>query len=152
MGMGNGAARTSFYTNGLRFGCVRCSRCCRHTPGYVFLSEQDIEKLCAFLDIHRDEFYRSYCRQVPLGIVNRVSLTEKPNLDCVFWENDGCTVYAARPLQCRSFPFWSSSLSSKVRWKEVARECPGIGAGQVHSRGEIESWLRKRIEEALLEA
>jgi Fe-S-cluster containining protein len=148
----NDAARLSFYENGLRFGCMRCSRCCRHTPGYVFLSEQDIEKLCEFLDINRDEFNHSYCRVVPLGIVRRISLTEKPNLDCVFWENDGCSVYAARPLQCRSFPFWSSSLSSKARWREVARECQGIGTGRVHDRGEIESWLRKRIEEALLEA
>jgi Fe-S-cluster containining protein len=148
----NGAARASFYANGLRFGCMRCSRCCRHTPGYVFLSEPDIEKLCGFLGIDRDEFNRSYCREVPLGIVKRLSLTEKSNLDCVFWENDGCSVYAARPLQCRSFPFWSSSLSSKTRWKEVARDCPGIGAGRVHSRGEIESWLRIRMEEVLLEA
>ena len=34
-----------FYSDGLRFECTRCSRCCRHTPGYVFLSENDVERL-----------------------------------------------------------------------------------------------------------
>jgi Fe-S-cluster containining protein len=149
---GKGLAKASFYDKGLRFGCTRCSRCCRHTPGYVFLSRSDVERLCGFLNVVRNDFERLYCRHVPLGIATRISLTEKPNLDCVFWESEGCSVYEARPLQCRSFPFWSSSLAGKAQWEGIARDCPGIGGGPVHSRKEIEKWLRMRAEEGLLEA
>jgi Fe-S-cluster containining protein len=140
-----------FYETGLRFSCTRCSRCCRHTPGYVFLSPRDLRMLGAALGIERDELMRSYCREVPLGVATRVSLKEKPNLDCVFWGNDGCSVYEARPLQCRSFPFWASALSSRAEWEQTAERCPGIGRGQLHSREEIERWVTLRLREGFLE-
>jgi Fe-S-cluster containining protein len=140
-----------FYGKGLRFGCTRCSRCCRHTPGFVFLSERDVQILCGSLGIARGEFIRAYCRRVATGIAERISLREKKNLDCVFWEKDGCSVYDARPLQCRSFPFWGSNLSNRSEWETVARECPGIGGGMLHGRDEIEEWLVQREDEGLLE-
>ena len=39
----------------------------------------------------------------------RVTLRERANGDCVFWDRKaGCTVYPARPAQCRTWPFWES--------------------------------------------
>jgi uncharacterized protein len=140
-----------FYGAGLRFQCTRCSRCCRHTPGYVFLSSADLETLLEATGLGRDELMRRYCRKVDMGLARRVSLKEKPNLDCIFWENGGCSVYEARPLQCRSFPFWSSCVSSRDEWELHAAQCPGIGKGALHSRTEIERWLARRIENGLLE-
>jgi Fe-S-cluster containining protein len=140
-----------FYDDGLRFQCTRCSRCCRHTPGYVFVSENDIARLSRFLGLARGEIIRRYCRQVSFGIVKRISFTEKQNLDCVFWENDGCSVYEARPLQCQSFPFWSSNVASRAEWEGWISQCPGIGQGRIHSKGEIERWLRRRVEEGFIE-
>ncbi len=140
-----------FYKDGLRFECTRCNRCCRHTPGYVFLSARDVERFTKALRIDREEFLRVYCRRVSLGIADRISLKEKPNFDCIFWENGGCSVYEARPLQCRAYPFWSSGVSSQVAWEEQARQCPGIGRGPVHDRKEIDGWLEKRLREGFLE-
>jgi Fe-S-cluster containining protein len=141
----------SFYENGLHFECTRCSRCCRHTPGYVFLSPLDLEALCGVLGLGRDELLSRYCREVSLGIATRVSLKEKPNMDCVFWEGKGCSVYEARPLQCRSFPFWASALSSRAEWEETAAHCPGIGRGRLHSHAEIERWVMQRLCDGFLE-
>ena len=145
-------SRDVFYGSGLQFECTRCSECCRHTPGYVFLSEQDLESLALATGSERQEFLRSFCRQVSLGVARRVSLKEKPNLDCIFWENGGCSVYEARPLQCRSFPFWSACVSSAEEWDLHARQCPGMGKGALHPRSEIERWLKKRLREGFLEA
>jgi Fe-S-cluster containining protein len=144
-------SRETFYAGGLRFACMRCSRCCRHTPGYVFLSEWDVARLAAYLGMSGEELRMKYCRQVAFGHIFRVSLTEKPNLDCVFWENGGCRVYKARPLQCRSYPFWISCLSSEEDWRESARQCPGIGKGPIHPKREIDRWLRRRREESYIE-
>jgi uncharacterized protein len=141
-----------FYQSGLRFECTRCSRCCRHTPGYVFLSSADLDMLSSALGKSRQETLREYCRRVPLGLAQRISLKEKANFDCILWENGGCSVYEARPLQCRSFPFWSGCVSSLEEWEHHGRECPGIGRGALHSLREIEKWLARRRKEGFLEA
>jgi uncharacterized protein len=140
-----------FYDAGLRFECTRCSRCCRHTAGYVFLSGSDCDALCGILNLGREELLRIHCRSVDMGLARRVSLKEKPNLDCIFWENGGCSVYEARPLQCRSFPFWSSCVSSREEWDLHAARCPGMGRGTLHARDEIDRWLARRLEDGLLE-
>jgi Fe-S-cluster containining protein len=117
----------------------------------VFLSENDVAGLEKFLSMPRADLIAIYCRIVSFGTVRRVSLKEKPNLDCIFWENDGCRVYEARPLQCSSFPFWSSSLASREEWEESTGQCPGIGKGRMHARREIEAWLRRRLDEGFIE-
>ena len=83
------------------------------------------------------------------GPETRLSLKEKPNLDCILWESGGCSVYEARPLQCRSFPFWSSCVASSEEWEYHARQCPGMGKGPLHSREEIDRWLALRLKEGL---
>jgi uncharacterized protein len=143
---------TPFYVEGLRFGCTRCSACCRHTPGYVFLSEADVRALMAHLGVSRKDFLLDCCRQVDFGIARRLSLREKPNVDCIFWGEGGCTVYPARPLQCRSFPFWPAHLGSRKDWDDCAARCPGVGKGELHGGDEIEGWLRERREEGFLES
>ncbi len=145
-------SRDVFYGSGLRFECTRCSECCRHTPGYVFLSQKDLEALALVTGRERPEFLRTFCRQVSLGVTRRISLKEKPNLDCIFWENGGCSVYKDRPLQCRSFPFWSACVSSPEEWQLHARQCPGMGKGALHPRSEIEDWLKRRLVDGFLEA
>jgi Fe-S-cluster containining protein len=97
-----------------------------------------------------DEFIALYCRWVPAGIIECLSLKELANYDCVFWKN-GCSVYNVRPLQCRSFPFWESILDSPSTWKAVAKTCPGMGAGTWHPAYEIEAWIQQRRTEVLIE-
>jgi Fe-S-cluster containining protein len=147
-----------FYADGLDFSCQACSVCCRYEPGYVFLSEDDVAGLAAAKDVTADEFTRMYCRWVwwsdgKSGSVQRLSLRERTSLtervsgtgdtqseDCIFWR-EGCSVYAARPLQCRTYPFWSEIVASADAWREAANDCPGIGAGVRHSRAEIDGIL-----------
>jgi Fe-S-cluster containining protein len=145
-------SRDVFFGSGLQFECMRCSECCRHTSGYVFLSEKDLEALTRVTGTERQEFLRTWCRQVSFGVARRVSLKEKANLDCIFWENGGCSIYEARPLQCRSFPFWSACVSSTEEWQHHARQCPGMGKGSLHPMREIEYWLERRLKEGFLEA
>lgn len=139
-----------FYKDGLNFSCTRCNNCCRHEPGYVFLSQKDLNRLADGLSLSADDFIHRYCRTVDMFGFKRLSLTEKPNYDCVFWADGGCTVYNLRPLQCRSYPFWSSHLVSRHAWNSVEESCPGVNYGQLHSRAEIDQWLQKRLDEPLI--
>jgi hypothetical protein len=65
------------------------------------------------------------------------SLTETAEGSCVFFAEGKCSVYSARPAQCRTFPFWLKNLRSEEAWNRAAQKCPGIGAGPLRSRDEI---------------
>jgi Fe-S-cluster containining protein len=103
-----------------------------------------------FLKIEPDEVRERYCRVVDVSGFKRLSLKEKLNFDCIFWADGGCTIYRARPFQCRSFPFWSSNLISEEAWQSASLSCPGIGRGVLHSKREIEYWLKKHRSERLI--
>jgi Fe-S-cluster containining protein len=106
-----------------------------------------------------NDFVNVYCRWAPgfsgetrgfrRGEQERLSLKEKSNFDCIFWDG-ACTVYCARPLQCRAFPFWQSILGSKEAWTVAASGCPGMGRGTLHGRDEIESCLAARAAEPII--
>lgn len=115
-----------------RFRCLRCHRCCRHQPGYVFLRESDVDDLAHFFKCRKEDFLRRYARLVHGSDGPRYSLQEKYNFDCVFWHN-GCQVYPARPLQCQVYPFWPRIVASSASWNSEAKSCPGIGQGQSYS-------------------
>ncbi len=141
----------SFYKDGLRFSCTRCSLCCRFDSGYVFLSDTDLRRLSRFLGLSEDEVKEHYCRKVDTTLVPRLSLKEQPNFDCIFWRNGECTVYEGRPLQCRTYPFWPPTLSSRANWDAERRYCPGINVGGLHTAEKIDSLLAERRGEQFLE-
>lgn len=112
-----------WYKKGLRFQCTGCGKCCTGSPGYVWVSEKEIEEMASFLQITVPEFMKRYIRRVG----SRYSLTEKkPNYDCVFLKDKQCSVYGARPMQCRTYPWWPQNLNSEESWREAAKTCEGI--------------------------
>ena len=140
-----------FYAQGLRFSCVRCSACCRYESGYVYLSEKDNSLLREALNMEHGEFIKAYCRWIPsVNGTWQLSLKEKSNFDCIFWSGEGCSVYEARPLQCRTFPFWQSVLKSGKNWKITAQSCAGIGQGKLHSMDSIKKLLAIREKEPII--
>lgn len=134
----------AFYQKGLPFSCQRCSSCCRIDPGYVFLSEEDLSTLLKATGHTRNTFLKQYCRWVSIGEVQYLSLKEKEDYDCIFWEQGGCTIYPYRPIQCKSYPFWESFLESEDQWEALKEACPGVGKGEVHTAFEIQDWIHRR--------
>ncbi|GMO53237.1 MAG: YkgJ family cysteine cluster protein [Treponemataceae bacterium] len=117
---------------GVYFSCARCSSCCRYESGFVYLSENDLAKLCRFSGMEKNEFIPLYCRWAPYyDAFYALSLKEKSNYDCVFYDeaSGGCAVYAARPVQCETYPFWTHITASKKTWEESAAHCPGMREG-----------------------
>ena len=131
------SAAKPWYRDGLQFTCTGCGDCCTGAPGYVWVSREEIEALAGFLGLALDDFGKRYLRKVG----SRHSLIERPNGDCVFYER-GCTVYPARPSQCREFPFWSENLKSRRAWQETAAGCPGMGKGKLYRIEDIQAIRR----------
>ncbi len=128
----------SFYKEGLKFKCVFCGECCRIKEGYVWLSRLDYERLVDEIGLPEEEFRRLYTETLDKFIV----LKSFPNGDCIFFDEEiGCKVHSARPLQCRTFPFWPDNLTDEDAWRKTASFCPGIGSGELFSETDIEARL-----------
>lgn len=126
-----------WYHAGLRFECTQCGDCCTGAPGYVWVTNDEIAAIAAVVMPEAPEkFEELYVRKV--GV--RKSLKEFPNGDCVFFDTEkrNCSVYTARPKQCKTWPFWDSNLRTPETWKQTCEACPGSGKGKLHQLGQIE--------------
>lgn len=138
-----------FYKNGLRFSCKGCSACCRHDPGFVYLSKIDLDRFVSWAHTSQ-KFINKYCRWVPKRDgFEYLCLLEKTNYDCILWDN-GCIAYESRPLQCSAYPFWPSMLLDEDWWNASAETCPGMNNGRLYSYEEITAFLDQRKAEPYL--
>lgn len=94
------------------------------------------------MDMSPQQFEHQFVRKVGRDR----SLKEYPDGDCILLdpENRTCMVYAARPTQCRTWPFWDSNLETKRAWKETCDVCPGAGTGQLYTLDQIEVERKKK--------
>jgi Fe-S-cluster containining protein len=110
----------------IRFECQRgCTRCCEGR-GYVYLTEEDLEKIAARLEMSKDEFERRYVYRT-----KRLLRLRRPRgSSCPFLVNGvGCSIHPVKPAQCRLYPFWPELVETPAAWRREARNCPGINTG-----------------------
>ena len=131
-----------WYEKGLRFECTQCGACCSGAPGYVWVEPNEIQDMADAMELSVDEFESQFIRKVG----TKKSLREYPDGDCILLdpENRTCLVYEGRPLQCRTWPFWDSTVGTKKAWKETCEECPGAGKGMLYTFDEIEIQRKRK--------
>lgn len=132
--------REKWYKEGLRFTCTACGNCCTGAPGYVWVSQEEIRRIAEFLQRPDEWLPPSTLRRVGF----RYSLTEKSDGDCVFLQANAegkriCSIYPVRPLQCRTWPFWSSNLKTPADWRAAGENCPGMNNGKKYDYVQIET-------------
>jgi len=112
----------------------------------VFLEREDIERLARFLDLTLRAFARKYC----IDEYGEIALAMHDTGSCQFLEDGGCTVYEARPLQCRTYPFLPhdgfTPIESPFTWRYEKTFCPGIGKGRLYRKEEIRDFTRGRVD------
>ena len=131
-----------WFEDGLRFSCTQCGNCCTGPPGAVWFTDEEAKAMAEKLCISVKDFYALYTRKIG----TRWSLTENVlsgKYDCVFLDRDtkkpSCKLYEARPLQCRTWPFWSENLRSEQAWDRAKKEtpCAGMDTGKLIPATEI---------------
>jgi len=128
-------AGQEWYKDGLKFTCTQCGNCCTGSPGYVWITREERQAAADLLGLTLVDFTKHYARR--LG--TKYSLKERTardNWDCVFLESQNglrrCSIYTARPRQCRTWPFWDENLRTRQAWDAAAEDCPGMNAGEQH--------------------
>ncbi len=108
-----------------RFECQPgCTNCCTQS-GDVWLTEEDVERIAAYLSLGRATFEKRYLHRSKQGL--RLSIP-RPH-SCHFLMEGGCSIHQVKPLQCRVFPFWPENVANRASWKKLRNYCPGIGVG-----------------------
>lgn len=117
------SSEATWFEGGLKFKCTGCGKCCTGSSGYVYLSQLDLERLAGFFKQPVGAFVRTSTQMVN---GRRALINRRHSTDCVFLAGRTCTVYDARPVQCRTYPWWSGNLLDPEAWQEAAQVCEGI--------------------------
>lgn len=111
----------------MRFQCQQgCTKCCEQ-QGFVYLTEDDILRLAAYLSLSPAAFESRYVFRTK----NIRRLRVPRYAQCEFLGGGGCTVHEVKPVQCRTFPFWPTLIGSKKEWRLTSAWCQGIGKGDL---------------------
>jgi len=130
-----------WYDEGVKFACrPDCGRCCtRHGDyDYVYLERKDVARLAGHLGVTTAAFRAQWTRKEEGHTVLRMD-----GPACPFLEGTRCSVYAARPSQCETFPFWGENLADRATWEGLQEFCPGVGAGEIIPLHVIRDQLRR---------
>ena len=111
----------------MRFECqTGCTKCCEQ-QGFVYLMESDIPRLAGFLGMPVAGFEERYVYRTR----NLRRLRVPRHAHCEFLKDGGCSVHAAKPFQCATFPYWPDLVGNTKNWHKTGEWCPGIGKGEL---------------------
>lgn len=106
--------------------CDACEgNCCIGESGYIWINQSEIKVLAKHLNLDVEELVFKHLRKIGYKYSIKELQIAKDNYSCMFFdlEKKQCSVYEARPRQCKTFPFWDYF---KTNIEEVKNECPAI--------------------------
>lgn len=126
----------------MRFACQPgCTKCCEQ-KGMVYLSEQDVTRIAAYLNLEQPEFEQRFVYRTR----HLIRLRTPRRTSCPFLNKEGCSIHVVKPVQCRTFPFWPELVHDARALSRAAGYCPGIGQGELVQIEECSAAVREMKE------
>lgn len=95
------------------FRCTQCGACCR-ISGYVFLKDEELDKIASFFNLSVAEFTAKFCEisSDRHGLVLKCKTDES----CIMLDaSNRCIIHEVKPEQCSGFPHsWRNPDSDAV--------------------------------------
>lgn len=129
-----------FYRKGLQFKCTTCGECCRLPDGKVKINQEQAIRIASYLNLFLSDFLDQYCSYQN----DVIEIKDNQQGHCIFLEEDRCSIYEERPLQCKTFPFWPENLKSQYRWKQLRFFCRGIDHGKLYTEERIRQFISEQ--------
>jgi len=120
------------YPARLRWTCVRCANSCRDISPRkrnILLTPSDVERVTRATNLRAEEFSETSVSHQPYE-----RKMKKLGGSCIFLRGVRCSIYQARPLICRFYPFSlcpSEDGGLEVRFDSA---CSGMGRGPIRSK------------------
>ena len=119
--------RTTLDGSEFQFKCTACGHCCKG-PGDVYFTEEDLQAIKKHLKLGAFGFARLKRKLIQERIPGYY--VHRSGEACILLQNNRCSVYEVRPLQCKTYPFWPSNFQSRANFRSLVKECPGTMAGK----------------------
>jgi uncharacterized protein len=111
----------------LRFACQPgCTKCC-NVRGFVYITENDLQRMANYIGVTLKEFEKAYV----IRFKHVLRLRKPKPSQCHFLTENGCSVHPVKPVQCRLYPFWPELVENRANWQAERAMCPGIGKGEL---------------------
>lgn len=156
-----------WFEKGLNFACTACGKCCLGKQTNVFVNPAEVKAAAAALNMQLFDFVDKYTEDREEANDKLLTSIKNVNGACALLGADKktCSIYRARPIQCRTYPFWTGNIIGEAEWKAEASRCEGISlavspspskpspppiqpsgiaeqliVSQIHARGLGENW------------
>lgn len=117
--------------------CTQCANCCRGLE--VSLNERDLQRLATHLGVPVGKVEAQYARR---GVKCDLAFSHSP---CVFLQDSRCSVYAARPADCREYPHLDKKDFRERMWflLDHVEDCPIV----FHTLDRLKRYFRDHEEQ-----
>jgi len=124
----------------VHFECERCALCCKDTEKKIrkiLLLEEEARRISDRALKSIEDFAERVEGSDPYVYAMR-----KNEGECHFLRDCSCSIYEARPIVCKFYPFKLENLGNDRFVFSYADECPGIGRGPLLQRVFFEELFR----------
>ena len=106
-------------------GCNQCGECCKiaSSDEYVLLCFEDVLRLSTFFNKSVYEYLSQNTKTDGTYVY----------LSCRYQNENKCSIYAVRPYQCMSFPYWAEILDHEFNEKDKKWYLNNCGCFQTFS-------------------
>uniref|UniRef100_A0A7S3MCG8 Uncharacterized protein n=1 Tax=Spumella elongata TaxID=89044 RepID=A0A7S3MCG8_9STRA len=118
-----------WFKDAITFSCTSCGKCCK-TKGSnrVYLNLAESEVMASHLGLSLEAFHETYTdnRLDKNGLMLKSIKQHETKKQCTFLDGNKCSIYEARPTQCKTYPFWPQNMIGPAEWIAESHMCEGI--------------------------
>jgi len=133
------------YPDHVRWKCLQCTACCQDTTSHkrcIRILDNEASTICQKTGLKVEHFSIPYEDHPPYTRRMR-----KLDGRCFFLRDEGCSIYAIRPITCVFYPFFLTRKDERTfRFELTPERCSGLGFGREVSCDEFKQLFCLAVE------